>query len=84
MTTELARLIATMVLMGSLAVATAATEQQDIDSATQGARVTGKVLAESANAAAVNAAIEAVLVETRIDLDFRFAGRTSETIVAGP
>ena len=73
-----------MVLMGSLAVATAATEQQDTDSATQSARVTGKVLAESANAAAVNDAIEAVLVETRIDLDFRLAGRTSETIVAGP
>lgn len=84
MTTKLTRLITTMALLGSLAVATAATEQKDIDSATQGARATGKVLAESANAAAVNDAIEAVLVENRIDLDFRFAGGTSETIVAGP
>ena len=84
MTTELARLIATIALLGSLAVATAATEQKDLDSETQGARVTGKVLAESANPAAVKDAIEAVLVENRIDLDFRFADRISETIVAGP
>ena len=84
MKNKLTRIIATMVLLSSLAVATAATEEKDIDPATQDARVTGKVLIEPAHDAAVKDAIEAVLVSNRMDLDIRFADRTSETVVDGP
>ena len=84
MTNELTRIMATMVLLGSLAVATAATEEKDIDPATQDARVTGKVLIEPAHDAAVKDAIEAVLAGNRMELDIRFADRTSEIVVDGP
>ena len=76
--------LATVVLMSLLANAAVAAEDKDVVTETNDATVADRVLLEAANTAAVTDAIEALLVENKLDLDIRFADRTSETVVDGP
>ena len=88
MTLNTTRIIATMVAL-SLFVAHAAAAD-DKDTAAKSTTVTATTTAElhrklaaSANTAAVEQAVEALLAENKLDLDIRLIGRTSVKIVDG-
>ena len=86
MTLKTTRFIATMVLTGLLAANVATADDQDAVADSADATTTAELnrrLAESANTAAVEEAVAAVLAETRLDLDIRFIGRTSLKIADG-
>jgi hypothetical protein len=88
MTLKTTRIIATIVASSLLAANAAAADDKDAaaESTTTTANTTAELnrnLAESANTAAVEEAVEAVLAENKLDLDIRFIGRTSVKIADG-
>jgi hypothetical protein len=84
MNTKLTRMIPAIVLLNLLAGIAAADEEKLVVAETTESRMPGKVLVETANSAAVKDAIEAVLFDNRMELEIRFNGLTSMTIVEGP
>ncbi len=85
MTLNRNRMFATMVVSGLFAASALATENQDAVAETAAATTAdtaelNRNRAESANTAAVEDAIEAVLADNKLELDIRFIGRTSVTI----
>jgi hypothetical protein len=88
MTRNTTLIIATIVIYSCFAAAAAAADDQDavVETTAQATPDTAKLnssLAASANTAAVEEAIEAVLAENKLDLEFRFIGRTSMEIADG-
>jgi hypothetical protein len=88
MTRNTIRIIATIVIYSCFAAAAVAADEQDavVETTAEAAPDTAKLnssLAASANTAAVEEAIEAVLAENKLDLDIRFIGRTSVEIADG-
>jgi hypothetical protein len=81
MTPELKRIITPFVLMTLLATATTNAADTGMVDHEKESVVAGKMLADTAITAAVEDAIEAVLADTRTDLDIRFNARTSMTSV---
>jgi hypothetical protein len=81
MTPELKRIVAPFVLMTLLATATVNAEDMGLIDNEKETVVAGRMLADTAATAAVEDAIEAVLADTRINLDIRFNARTSMTTV---
>ena len=84
MTPKMTRKIVIIALINLFAAATAAAENKAVAVEVTDPAETGMTLVETANTAAVEEAIEAVLAENKLDLDIRFSGRTSLTIVDGP
>ena len=81
-------MFATMVVSGLFAASALATENQDAVAETAAATTAdtaelNRNRAESANTAAVEDAIEAVLADNKLELDIRFIGRTSVVIADG-
>ena len=75
------RRIVTIIIMNLSGAATAAAENEDVAVDVTDPAALGMTLVETANTAAIEEAIEAVLAENKLDLDSRFTGRTSLTIV---
>lgn len=88
MTLKMTQIITTLLVTGMLTVPAAAADDHDAHAemttanAADAAELNRK-LAESATTAAVEDAVEAVLAETKLDLDIRFIGRTSVRIADG-
>ena len=72
-----------MVLINLLGAATADAENKDVAVDVTDPAATEITAVKTAHTAAVEAAIEAVLAENKLDLDIRFTVRTSMTIVDG-
>ncbi len=88
MTRNRTRIIATIVISGLFAATAVAADGKDAVADTKAATTTDTAklnssLAESANTAAVEDAIEAVLAANKLDLDIRFVSRTSVKIADG-
>jgi len=88
MTRNTTRIIATIVISGLFAATAVAADDKDAVAETKAATTTDTAklnssLAESANTAAVEDAIEAVLAANKLDLEIRFVGRTSVKIADG-
>lgn len=79
MTPELKRIVAPFVLMTLLATATANAADMGLVANEKQTVAAGKMLADTAITAAVEDAIDAVLADTRANLDIRFNARTSMT-----
>ena len=73
-----------MILINLLGAATAAAENKDVTVEMTARAEAGMTLVETANTAAVEEAIEAVLAANKLDLDIRLNGPTSMAIVDGP
>ena len=73
-----------MVLLNLLGAATAAAENKDVTVEMTAPAAAGMTLVETANTAAIEEAIEAVLAANKLDLDIRLNGPTSMAIVDGP
>ena len=84
MTPKTTRRIVAIVLMNLSGAATAAAENEDIAVDVTDPAELGMTLVETANTAAIEEAIEAVLAENKLVLDSRFTGLVSITIVDGP
>ncbi len=85
MTLNRNRIIATIVVSGLIAASAPAAENQDAVTESTAATAAdtaelNRSRAESANTAAVEDAIEAVLADNKLELDIRLIGRTSVTI----
>ncbi len=85
MTLNRNRIIATIVVSGLIAASAPAAENQDAVAESTAATAAdtaelNRSRAESANTAAVEDAIEAVLADNKLELDIRLIGRTSVTI----
>ena len=85
MTLNRNRIIATIVVSALIAASAPAAENQDAVAETTAATTAdtaelNRNRAESANTAAVEDAIEAVLADNKLELDIRLIGRTSVTI----
>jgi hypothetical protein len=85
MTLNRNRIIATIVVSGLIAAGAPAAENQDAVTESTAATAAdtaelNRSRAESANTAAVEDAIEAVLADNKLELDIRLIGRTSVTI----
>ena len=88
MTLNMTRIITSLLLSGMLVAQPAAADDPDATANTAAASAAdtaavNRKLAESATAAAVQDAVEAVLAENKLDLDIRFIGRTSVKIADG-
>lgn len=88
MTRNTTRIIATIIISSWFVAAAAAADDKDavVETTAKATADTAKLnssLAESANTAAVEEAIEAVLADNKLDLDIRFIGRTSVEIADG-
>ena len=84
MTPKTTRRIVTIVLMNLFGAAAEAAENKDVAVDVTGPAEPGMTLVERANTVAIEEAIEAVLAENKLDLESRFASRTTMTIVDGP
>ncbi len=84
MTPKRTRKLVTMVLINLLGAATAAAENKAVTVEMTAPAEAGVTLVETANTAAIEEAIEAVLAANKLDLDIRFNGPTSMAIVDGP
>ncbi len=73
-----------MVLINLLGAATAGAENKDVTVEMTAPAEAGMTLVETANTAAIEEAIEAVLAANKLDLDIRLNGPTSMAIVDGP
>jgi hypothetical protein len=85
MTLNRNRIIATIVVSGLIAAGAPAAENQDAVTESTAATAAdtaelNRSRAESANTAAVEDAIEAVLADNKLELGIRLIGRTSVTI----
>ena len=88
MTRNTTRIIAAIVISGLFAATAVAADDKDAVAETKAATTTDTAklnsnLADSANTAAVEDAIEAVLAANKLNLDIRFVGRTSVKIADG-
>jgi len=88
MTLNRTRIIATIVVSNWFAASAAVAHDQDVVAAATVATTAdtaelNRNFAASANTAAVEDAIEAVLAANKLDLDIRFIGRTSLKIADG-
>ena len=77
-------MIAAIVVMNLLSGVTAAADDKIEVADTTESRTPATTLVETANATAVQDAINAVLVDNRMELEIRFNGHTSMTMVEGP